>query len=186
MNKKRAIGITAVLCTALLIAAGTLAWFTDAKKTENIITMGNVRIDLTEPEWKAPTGVVPGGVYPKDPTVTNTGKNSAHVRIRLTHDEGLSDAQMDDIEQALEIQKDWVKSEDGCYYYQAVLPVGQSTPALFTELSIPETWGNEIVDKTFTVNVQAEAVQSDHFTPHRTESVIDGWGDTHVEPYPGE
>lgn len=186
MNKKRAIGITTVLCIVLLIAAGTLAWFTDTKKTENIITMGNVQIDLTEPEWKAPTDVVPGDVYAKDPTVTNTGKNSAYVRIRLTHDEGLSDAQMADIEQALDIQKEWVKSEDGCYYYQAILLAGQSTPALFTALNIPKTWGNEIVDKTFAVNVQAEAVQSDHFTPDRTEGVIDGWGDINVEPYPGK
>ena len=92
MKKK----ITAIcLCAALLaiaIVGGTLAYFTDTKTAENTFTMGNVRIVLDEADVNGGAErvaqneyeVYPGKVVDKDPTVHNTGRNSAYLRARVT------------------------------------------------------------------------------------------------------
>ncbi|MBQ1608018.1 MAG: hypothetical protein II092_04045, partial [Lachnospiraceae bacterium] len=56
---------------------------------------------------------------------------------------------------------------------------------LFDKVTIPETWGNEVADLTFTIDIHAEAIQADSFKPHKTAGKIDGWfysdGETPVE-----
>ena len=51
---------------------------------------------------------------------------------------------------------------------------------------IPAEWGNEVADLTFEINVSAEAVQADNFTPETDEAgVINGWNDITPETYEG-
>ena len=45
----------------------------------------------------------------------------------------------------------------------------------FTAVTIPEKWDNTVADKEFTINITAEAIQADNFTPNKTGTVIDGW-----------
>lgn len=73
MRKKLVALSMAVLMLAVAVIGGTLAYFTDTTETKtNTFTVGNVDIDLTEPEWnKEEThNLMPGTVYAKDPTVT--------------------------------------------------------------------------------------------------------------------
>lgn len=89
MNKRKILLLVAMLCmVAILGVGGTLAYFTADDSATNTFTVGNVQIDLTEPEWDkhgkedAPE-VYPGEALAKDPTVTNIGKNPCFVRVKV-------------------------------------------------------------------------------------------------------
>lgn len=86
--KKKIISIALVVAMIAIIAAGSFAYFTDTKSTDNVFTVGNVKIKLTEPNWEnqgkidAET-VYAGEALAKDPTVENTGKNPCFVRVKV-------------------------------------------------------------------------------------------------------
>lgn len=88
MKKK----ITAIfLCVALVAVAvvgASLAYFTDTTEAKtNTFTMGNVKIDLTEPSWKeqAAHTLVPGKFFAKDPTITVAeGSEDSYVYLELS------------------------------------------------------------------------------------------------------
>ena len=50
------------------------------------------------------------------------------------------------------------------------------------KVTIPTEWGNEIAGITFNINVKAEFIQSDNFTPVTDEAGnITGWGNVAIE-----
>ena len=86
MKKK----ITAIfLCVALVaiaIVGASLAYFTDTKTATNTFTVGNVKIDLTEPSWNANDAhsLMPGATFEKDPTITVAqGSQDAYVFLEI-------------------------------------------------------------------------------------------------------
>lgn len=113
---------------ALVAIGATFALFTDSHSTLNTVTMGNVKITLTEPQFSEDTdntntiaNVVPRQVIDKDPTIENVGKNDAYVRVLLAC-EGLTETQSQEVEALLDIDgENWIKGEDGYYYYQNIL-----------------------------------------------------------------
>ena len=54
MNAKKKIVSVALAASlaATAIVGGTLAYFTDTDKADNVFTVGNVDIELTEPNWE--------------------------------------------------------------------------------------------------------------------------------------
>ncbi len=68
----------------------------------------------------------------------------------------------------------WVLADDGYYYYQEKLASSESA-VFFNRVKIPESWDNDLADQKFHINVTAEAIQADNFTPHKTAEKIDGW-----------
>ncbi len=66
--------VTAAALVALIVVGSTLAFFTSQGNVDNVVTMGNVKISLTEPNYKDSGIVVPGQTHREDPTVTNTGR----------------------------------------------------------------------------------------------------------------
>lgn len=111
MKKKLTLIIVAVVLVAALAVGGTLAYFTGSDQATNTFTVGNVKIDLTEPTWLYEVDGKPAGgkidgetVYAgepleKDPIVTNTGANPCFVRIKVT---GLDQFVTPGMKQALE------------------------------------------------------------------------------------
>lgn len=184
-NKKLiAMAIAGIVCVAG-IAGGTLAYFTDNKTVENTITMGDVSIDLEEPKYDIdnPGGeikdVTPNQTIEKDPTITVHGDSKpAYIRAKIviSGDNGfeLPDGYAAELESNLNIQNGWVKSGD-YYYYNTTVNPGESKQ-LFTEVKIPETWGKEVAKQSISLDVTAEAIQADNFTPARDENNnITGW-----------
>ena len=193
-KKKLTAGVAALILCITGVTYGTLAYFTDKDTRANVITIGHVTGTLTEtdehmrddnPTGKDYTNVKPGDVLDKDPTVTlDKESEDAYVRVSINY-EGLTKEQALAIENNLDISAGWTKSEDGYYYYNEIL--SNKTGAInsskvFSKVTIPTEWGNEIAGITFNINVKAEFIQSDNFTPVTDEAGnITGWGNVAIE-----
>lgn len=177
MNKRKIILLAALLVmVAILGVGGTLAYFTAEDSATNEFTVGNVKIDLTEPEWEK-TGkaeavdAYPGEALAKDPQVTNEGNNPCFVRIKV---EGLDclKAEGDGDEMLIHVRTDyqedklgadWVLHDDGYYYYTKVLAAGGTTTPVFDSIVIPKALTNADGTehtKAYNINVKAYAVQA--------------------------
>ena len=183
--KKKIVAL--MLCIAMLaiaVVGGTLAYFTDNKEVTNTFTVGNVKIELTEPEWKesgfedAPE-VYPGEALAKDPTVKNIGANPCFVRIKVEGLDCLGEEAGKIIYRTKYVDgalgTDWVLHTDGYFYYyvggangvggSGVLAAGKTTVPLFDQIVIPTALKNGDGSTKFNVNVTAEAVQAQGAQP---------------------
>jgi predicted ribosomally synthesized peptide with SipW-like signal peptide len=177
MKKNVSIIALAVSLIASIAIGSTLAFFTSQAEVNNTVSMGDVKISLTEPTFKD-SGIVPGETISKAPTVTNIGSHKAYIRCKL------------DIELPEEIMEEyksdknpkaqlldgiafgddagsadlWVLGNDGFYYYQKELPAGESVK-FFRSVTIPAVWDNTFADKSFEINVTAQAIQADNYKP---------------------
>lgn len=194
-NRKATKFIAALALVAAIGVGATLAYFTDTDAALNTVTMGHVDIDLEEPEFeKNPNNkidnVKPNQVIAKDPTVTvGAESEDAYVRMKLE----IAGLTTDQVTELLSTNTageykyfdiditEWTYS-DGYFYYTGtyaadqeagVLKAGQSVK-LFENVTIPDVWGNEVADTTFTINVTAEAIQADNFNPTTVNGVY-GW-----------
>ena len=205
-KKKIALIATSVALIGVLVAGITMAYFTDKDENLNVITMGNVNIDLDETgaedrenttHGKDYENVSPNEPIEKDPTVTiQPGSEDAYIRVSLEFigDMFTLEGKEADLKAAIDMAvntDDWYySSADGYYYYQGILSnkeSGITEATLFEGFTIPDSWGNEIADKTFQIRVTAEAIQADHFTPARdANGVITGWADSQGQPITAE
>ena len=191
---KKILSICLVAVIAVMAIAGaSLAYFTAEDSAENVFTVGNVAIDLTEPKWDA-TGkeeaedVYPGEPLAKDPTVTNTGKNPCFVRVSVSNldqfaekfDGAMITYRTDYVENAL--GENWVLHTDGYFYYTKVLASDEKTDALFDQIVIPFALTNNVETKS--IDVTAYAVQAQGARPSftavqaMTVEEIAGWFNT--------
>lgn len=184
MKQKITLIATCVVLAAAITVGGTLAWFTDAKDVQNVVTFGNVKISLTEPEFDKVAdssgtyaGALPGTLINKDPTVTNVGSNDAWIRAKVEIKWKDSEAPVPDGTEMFTVADGWQQKNDGFYYYQAplkgktALAAGEQV-ALFKEFQdagvdytvlIPSGWTNSVVNgRELQINVSAQAVQADN------------------------
>jgi len=94
-KRKRKNLILSLLLIAVLLITGAVAFMTATDSADNVFTVGNVKIDLTEPDWKpdydsdgdgindALSSIISNQIVPKNPTITNTGLNNAYVYIMV-------------------------------------------------------------------------------------------------------
>ena len=177
MNKKKMVTVCLIVALMAVFAiGGSLAYFTDTEVKDNTFTVGNVDIQLTEPNWVSSGSVDAPEVYPgeplaKDPTVKNNGANPCFVRIQVTgldclgEDAGMITYRTDYVDNKL--GENWVKGTDGYYYYNKVLAVGETTDALFDQIVIPtgvtnaDAFDSDTAKRIeYSVDVKAEAVQA--------------------------
>lgn len=176
--KKKILSICLVaVIAAMAIAGASLAYFTAEDSAENVFTVGNVAIDLTEPNWDETGKVEAEDVYPgeplaKDPTVTNTGKNPCFVRISVTGWDSLKNAKLSDQDITYrtdyvdeKLGENWVKHTDGYFYYTKVLAVDETTDALFDQIVIPTDVTNGDAATEYKLDVKAYAVQAQGARP---------------------
>lgn len=165
MKKKLVAGGLVACMGATLIGGATLAYFTDKDEADNVFTVGNVGIDLTEPNWDA-TGAndakeaYPGEPLAKDPTVTNTGANPCVVRIKVEWDAEIGPMEYRTDYQANRLGDNWVDGGDGYFYYTKALDKGDVTDALFDQIVVPTTLTNDDATTEYNVKVTAYAAQA--------------------------
>lgn len=190
MNKKKILALVTALTLVAVVGIGaTLAYFTDSDEATNVITMGHVDIDLDEPNFDpTPEGeekdnkienIVPGQEITKDPTITVAGDSEdAYIRAKIEFSNNLSPEQKADLLAGINVDSTvWFLGTDGYYYYKDVVGAG-SKVVLFGKVVIPSKWGNEVADLTFEINVSAEAIQADNFTPQKDDAgMITAWED---------
>ena len=183
MKNKKFVGL--LVAVGLIAAVGigsTLAYFTSRDDIQNIFTLGNVGISLSETSNEdgaeiLETGieffdVLPGQTISKKPVVTvNDDSQPCYIRIKLelsaepveNRAAGITEANMDALEAGLALGKGWtLNTVDGYYYYGLALNAGEASSNLFDQVTIPSDWGNATAGRTMNMDIQAEAVQSDY------------------------
>lgn len=159
------------ICLSFLVY-GTLAYFTAEDTAHNVITSGEIKIELLEwadDEKTTPFpldgvgGVLAGSEITKIVEVKNTASNAAYIRIKVEKLVALnpateSDPNPDMLSLDLNLD-DWTKEADGFYYYNHALQAGETTKALFTKVSFNTEMNNDYQNAEFSVNLLAQAVQ---------------------------
>ena len=179
MMKKRLFSL-AVIVICLSIAGGsTLAYFSDRTVAHNVITSGNIKIDLLETKADGSTfenviGVMPGTSVEKVVQVKNIGENDAWIRVQVVKELTKANGTNGD-EDLLTIDFDrqhWI-NRDGYYYYNEPLTSGEVTEPLFENVQFAASMGNEYQNSTAQVYVFAQATQ----TANNGETVLGakGW-----------
>lgn len=193
-NKKLKTLVGSLALVGAIAVGATLAYFTDSQEAVNTITMGHVDIDLEEPNFpddKEIDDVTPNQEITKDPTIiVKAGSEDMYLRakIELTGFDGIKDADKhkEELLDQINIQPGWNLAADGYYYFKYVVGktnVDQSI-VFFDKVTIPANWGNEVADLTFNINVTAEAIQADNFTPQTDDNGnIVGWNNVTPETY---
>ena len=170
---KRKLFVTAVVAISLsLLAYGTIAYFTAEDIAHNVITSGNIDVNLLEWADEAKTtpfpkdgvkGVMPGTEVTKIVEVDNTGVNAAYVRVKVEKAITLADGVVGQPDLGLISldfnNDDWTLGTDGFYYYKQALESGEITDHLFTTISFDATMSNIYQNSKATVDVKVYAVQ---------------------------
>ena len=157
--RKRIIVLTSmVLLMALLVVGGTMAWFSDKEGVNNEFIAGTVKVEINEHDFKDLTDVKAGDDATKEVSIINTGNTEAYIRVALIPQWDPNNLSIDVV--TLHINSDnWVY-KDGWYYYKKALAVGDETEKLLTNVKFAEDMGEEYENATFSIKVNAEAVQA--------------------------
>ena len=172
--KKKIIALCLIVAlVAIALISGTLAYFTDTEDATNVFTVGNVNIELLEPNWNTngneSDDVYPGEPLPKDPMVKNIGANPCFVRIKVTGLDCLKVAGLSAENVAYRtnyvvgaLGDKWADGGDGYFYYVGVLAKDETTSAVFDSIVIPTDVVNATgaLDISYEIEVYAEAIQA--------------------------
>lgn len=160
----------------LLFISGSAASFTDQMEIQNHIKTGKVKISL-HIQRKEQNDVLPGEEISVIPEIQNQGINCyIRAKIYFTDKDGTRRVCPPKYIQGLKTNQ-WKKIKD-VYYYQSILKENETT-TIFQSFLIPDQWANEYVRQGVELEVQAEAIQSKHFTPDFTSK--DPWGNAEIE-----
>ena len=193
MNKKNLLIGSALVLAALLVVGGTMAWFTAAVgPVTNRFTAGTVEIKLHDVGGYdddknevpfTPNGIPnvnPGDEYLKIVYVENTGSKAIYVRAKLTPEWKDPDGNLLPLEAGTPpvlmatfplLDNGWFLHTDGYYYYKDPVAPGASTAYLIDGVEFAgAAMTNDYQGATFTLMVEAEAVQASH------EAYKDEWG----------
>lgn len=165
MKKRGILSIAMAGCLAAVALGGaTLAYFTsNTEDVVNTFTVGDVQIDLTEPDWKPEDakGLQPGAAVDKNPLITNTGAGEGYVLMQVS---GVDDMKAAGFKAGMKdaagnvtdkVNEGWVLVDekgnvvanwdgslvDGYYVYTAndgVLESGKTTAPLFEAVALSE------------------------------------------------
>ncbi len=184
--KKKILACALVFICLSIVAYGTVAYYTYEDTATNVITAGNVRVELEElailveggapVPFNNPNDVVPGTSVSKIVQVKNTGYAAAWVRLDLSKEIMLADGVDGEIDLSLvsyEINDEFWAEQDGWFYYLKPLAPGATTEPIFTEVSFAANMSNIYQKSQSKIHVLAHAVQQ----VHNGETVFEaaGW-----------
>ena len=169
--KKRIAAVMVCLAIAAISISGTMAYFTADSIATNVITSGDIDIAVVETKMQGnlevpysdeKVKIMPGDAISKIVKVHNTGSNPAYVRVAVSEVIELNDGKIIGDEDDL---INWTPGskwtyKDGYYYYNEALAPGEKTDALFSEVEFSAEMDNKYQKSNITINVVANAVQS--------------------------
>ena len=184
MKRKYLLAAIALLVITIGLPS-SFAYFNAKDTSDNVFTVGDIKIALTEDKWKNDEQhvIVANATFDKNPVVSNIGKNSAYVRIvlkvsnytKLTQAITTPNFEVIDLFTPIDNTK-WllVKEEidntnDSIIYtfnyYQILSPEGKTEP-LFEEVIFPNDIDMDIINsmsEDLAIEIKADAIQSDNF-----------------------
>ena len=183
MNKKIKI-IAGILAATVCVVTGVYGGFTDRLEVRNHISMGDIRINVTEYARKGsgevkyhdPAYVLPGQQISKIPRITNRAL-PCWIRARITYESDKNNLEILDDHNVEGISAEWIKS--GEYYYYTKVLKKQESVDLFQSISIPEKWAAEHEGQKLKVTVQTDAIQAANFRPDFT--AMSPWGNQKIQ-----
>lgn len=205
MRAKRTEGrrVLSVLgCAACVLALAGIAfsviYFAGRETAVDTVSAGKVCLKIEaeessgEYDGNLTEGLLPGQAVEKRPMIVLEGDSEdAYIRVKIEYGGALSEEEessgdeeagrlrkIQELEAGISFSEGWRKGADGYYYYQKKVCPGE-TIVLFTQVRIPENWGNEIAEQTFSIDLTAEGIPADYFDPWSEDetgaSVITGW-----------
>ena len=184
--KKKILVIAFIAVCLSIVAYSTTAFFSVDDTATNVITMGNIKIELEELAIPDDGGdpvpfadvidVLPGTEVSKIVQVKNTGNNPAWIRISIDKAIELAEGINGEADVALVSlnvnTEKWTELE-GYYYYNTALNAGETTEPLFTEVSFASNMGNIYQQSKAIIKVFAQGTQ----TANNGETVFEaaGW-----------
>lgn len=150
-----------VLLGLSIIFGVTAAFFAANQAATGTITLGDpVNINITQGGASVSSltfsGLaLPGTVYDQEIGITMPAATSdAVVRGKLT----ITNADGASTNVLATTNASWIDGGDEYYYYNGKMTASQST-GFITQLTVPTSLTNEDANKTFTINIQVEAIQ---------------------------
>ena len=183
--KKRILSIALLMIGLSIVASGTNAFYTAEETSHNVITTGNIDIELIELmeteegeviPFENVDGVMPGRTVSKIVIVKNTGSQPAYVKVKVEKTATLRDGSVENGELPFvtcDINTEMWTEKDGYYYYNEAVDVGGETAPLFTEVHFSKNMGNEYKKSKVELAVQAFATQVANNGDHALEAL--GW-----------
>lgn len=182
--------IISLAMVAILLVGGAFAYLTDSETATNVLTVGNVEIELTEPSFDEDEAkdLYAGEAVAKDPTVKNIGTNDAYVYIKVSvpkanvitaKDDGTRNPAAVTELFTFAPNSGWTLIDskttdaDANYYvyaYNTKVASGGSSTALFDTVTLANVIEGQIdSDEELKVVIDAYAIQSD-FTTAKTSA----------------
>ena len=160
------IALAAILAT--MLTQPTLAYYTTIGKATNVVTSGNISLQIHE---KTADGsdfpeegvyVIPGDIVSKQVSVENVCNHPFYLRVKLVRG-ATKQALSQEEAMKLDINTQNWTYQDGYYYYNAILQPGQVTVPLFTQVEIVGSQVDQShAGSTLSLTVNAYAVQSEN------------------------
>lgn len=189
-SKKIKINLLALSIFAIICVVGLTAYFTSINSAINHIKMGKVNIELNE--YAIVNGkkislenvdiVTPGEVLNKIPVVKcKDNSEDCYIRAKFewfTNDgKTLVDGKDIDVFKDFNMDKDkWIYCKsDGYVYYKEVLKNDSEGVVLYTELTIPENWTNNMKLKEIYLGTKVDAIQARNFQPDFSLNSTEPW-----------
>ncbi len=174
-----------IVAICLAIAAfGTTAYFSHEDNAQNVITAGDVKIELSERSavgggiapYENELSVMPDTKISKITEIKNIGSQSAWIRVSVKKAIELSEGNQSETDVSLielDLNTENWQEKDGYFYYLKELKSGETTEPLFTTVVFSKKMKNEYQNSKATIDVNAEAVQY----IHNGDTVFDaaGW-----------
>ena len=170
MKKKKIKLLVASMAVAAMLVGGTLAWFTFHQEMDNHFSTGSVKTNIHEKfDPKKAENMQPGVKVTKQVTVENTGNSAALLRVKITpvwdadKSRGLSETDATDaVDLNLANNSDWIKGNDGYYYYTQVLNKNATSSELLDSVDIKGSFNmtEDYQNRGLTVKVESDAIQT--------------------------
>lgn len=184
MSRKRILISGMIGC--ILSAAGlglTVFIFFGEERAVSAKVTEQVRLDIClmgeeEYEKAQVTELLPGQTIEREPVIVVDGESpDVYIRVWLSFGGILGEAEEEsgeerrerlarirELEDGIDFCEGWLEGEDGFYYYQEKVEHGSLVP-VYDRIAVPEKWDNRIANKTFTIELSAEAVRADRLEP---------------------
>lgn len=162
-----------IVVSFLLVFVGTVLiaatdyYFTSKSKVVNNFSTGDIDIAVDE-DFKPPIDWE-GGTVDKEVRIKNNSKSDALVRVSIVprwvdenNNPWAGDTTFVKLNYSTDWAENWVKGEDSYFYYNKIIPTGESSKALLDSVTVqlPKELGNRYKGKKLFIDVKAEAVMA--------------------------